>query len=60
MSLDSFFDETKPGLIKDLVDFDSRKDFDNYMRGLESQYYEHSGLLKLPYENVPTYPPQPF
>ena len=31
--------------MKDLVDFDSRHDFDDYMKSLEKDYYKKMGFL---------------
>ena len=37
---EQFFDEAKYKLMKDLVDFNQREDFEFYMRGLEKHYFE--------------------
>lgn len=46
--------------MKDLVDFQNRGDFDQYMRSLEKNYYEQKNLPKPPYEMIPEYPPKPY
>lgn len=55
-----FFDEAYHNLVKDLVDFKSREDFDRYMKDLENDYYERRGLSAPPYEEIPAYPPKPY
>lgn len=45
--------------MKDLVDFNNRNDFENYMRHLEKGYYEQLGFAKPPYEHMPAFPPKP-
>ncbi|CDW77843.1 UNKNOWN [Stylonychia lemnae] len=58
--LDSFFDDAKNGLLKDLVDFQNRDDFDSYMKSLEKNYYNKLNLVQPPYEVLPDYPPKPY
>ena len=60
MNIDSFFDEAKQGLLKDLVDFQNRDDFDAYMRSLEKTYYHKNNVTQPPYEQFPDYPPKPY
>jgi hypothetical protein len=58
--IDSFFEDAKSGLMKDLVDFQNRDDFDAYMKSLEKNYYQKLNLVQPPYEVLPDYPPKPF
>ena len=58
--IDQYFDEAKHKLMKDLVDFNNREDFEYYMRGLETNYYDQLNFPKPPYESFPAYPPKPF
>ncbi len=37
LPVEQFFDESKDTMMKELLDFKSREDFDNYMKGLEEQ-----------------------
>ena len=59
-SSEQYFDDAKHGLLKDLVDFHNREDFDAYMRQLEKNYYKQLNLPQPPYENLPEFPPKPF
>lgn len=59
-SIDSYFDDAKSGLMKDLVDFQSRDDFDSYMRSIEKNYYQKANIPAPPYESLPDYPPKPY
>jgi len=55
-----YFEETYSNLVKDLVDFKSREDFDRYMKDMENDYYERKGLSAPPYDEIPAYPPKPY
>lgn len=46
--------------MSDIVDLQSREEFDHYMRQLEQNYYHKANLPKPPYESLPDYPPRPF
>ena len=46
--------------MKDLVDFNSREDFESYMRSLENGYFDQMGMSKPPYEQIPSFPPKPY
>ena len=46
--------------MKDLVDFQSRDDFDSYMRSIEKNYYQKANIPAPPYESLPDYPPKPY
>jgi hypothetical protein len=46
--------------MNDIVDLQSREDFDNYMRQLEQKYYQKANLPQVPYESLPDFPPKPF
>ena len=61
-----YLNEAKEDLVKDVVHMQSRRDFNEYMSGLESQYYDSVNLTKTPYFNsssdpapLPVYPPRP-
>lgn len=47
-------------MMKDLVDFNSRDDFEQYMRGLEKNYFDQLNFPKAPYEVFPDFPPKPY
>ncbi len=57
--IEEFFEDAQQNLLKDLVDFQSREDFDRYMKDLENDYYDKVGLSAPPYEDIPSYPPKP-
>ncbi len=59
--LEYFFDDAKQGLLKDLVDFSNREDFDSYMKQIERTYYrDHvQNVSEPPYAQFPDYPPKP-
>eukprot|EP00347_Sterkiella_histriomuscorum_P010311 403376790 len=59
-SIDSYFDEAKQGLLRDLVDFQNRDDFDSYMKSLEKTYYQKQNITQPPYQQFPDFPPKPF
>lgn len=46
--------------MKDLVEFNSRDEFDSYMRDLEQSFYDQKGVVKPPYQDLPSFPPQPY
>lgn len=49
--------------MKELVDFDSRDDFDRFMSQVENRYFENvAEVSKFPYSNgsLPEFPPKPF
>ena len=51
-------------MIKELVDFNSREDFDRFMSNVENTYFESVvPVSKSPYSHLPhapIYPPRPF
>lgn len=58
-----FFEEASSSFVKDLVDFQNKDDFANYMARLESDYFKNvAKVSKFPYptpDSVPSYPPKP-
>lgn len=63
---EQFFNDARENLIKELVDFNSREDFDKFMSNVENTYFESvvpvakSPYQHLPHGHVPMYPPRPF
>ena len=54
MFVESFFHEAKEEYLKDMFNFGSRKMFDNYMKNLETSYYDSVKLPKSPYVDTVT------
>lgn len=65
-----FLNDASESIVKDAVFFESRDQFDDYMRAMENQYYDKAQLPKTPYEKVgrengppvslPEWPPKPM
>ena len=58
-----FFQDARDNLLKELIDFNSRDDFDRFMANVENAYYDKvAPVSKIPYEedNSPMYPPRPY
>ena len=51
-SVDQFFNGAKDEFLKDFLNFNSRKNFDAYMKTLETNYYDQVKLPKSPYIDV--------
>lgn len=58
-----YFDDAKDNFLKELVDFNSRDDFDRFMCKVENSYFDNiAKVAKNPYaeSGVPQYPPKPY
>lgn len=58
--VEGFFEDAKNGLMRDLVDFNNRDDFNSYMKSMERNYYQKANIPNPPYEVLPEFPPKPF
>ena len=50
MSLEEFMSSASRDFIKEAVFFNSRAEFEEYMKSLENQYYQTVNLPRTPYE----------
>lgn len=57
---EEFFSVAQTGLLSDIVELQSREDFDDYMRSLEQKYYKQANVPEPPYEQMPEFPPKPY
>lgn len=58
-----YFDSAKENFMKELVDFNSRDDFDKFMNKVENSYFgDIANIPKSPYagDGLPEYPPKPY
>ena len=59
-----YFEDARDHLLKELVDFESREDFDKFMSNIENTYFETVvPVAKNPYQTedeIPSYPPVPY
>ena len=59
---DTYFSEAKDNFLKELIDFNSRDDFDKFMSRVENSYFDNvAKVSKSPYDaDLPQFPPKPY
>lgn len=53
-------EDANSGLMRDLVDFNNRDEFNHYMKSMEKSYYQKANIPNPPYESPPDFPAKPF